>query len=55
MYICNYCGEIFEEAAYERQDMGEYWGAAAYEYVYVCPHCGEADFEAYNEDAEEAA
>ena len=44
MFICNECGEVFEEAKVieERHPYGE--GYATEEW-FVCPHCGDSHIE----------
>jgi hypothetical protein len=44
MYICNSCGELFEECEIveEHHPYGE---GSAVEVWVVCPHCGDNDFD----------
>ena len=44
MYICNNCGEVFEQAdiVEERHPYGETY---ATENWYVCPYCGDTSFD----------
>lgn len=39
-YICHDCGKTFDEPKYERECVGEFWGAPAYESYEACPFCG---------------
>ena len=45
MYICNDCGSEFEDPKLERERLGEYWGAPAWETWGVCPSCGSTEIE----------
>jgi DNA-directed RNA polymerase subunit RPC12/RpoP len=38
-YKCLDCGKVFEDYAKWEENVGEFWGTAAYETVYGCPHC----------------
>ena len=42
MYICNNCGNLFEQPTTSRE-MHEVWGHQQSEEVSVCPYCGVAD------------
>lgn len=41
MYVCNDCGMFFEEdmLRINRESVGEFWGAPAYQEYGVCPYC----------------
>lgn len=42
-YICNNCGHTFEEPEMYEEQHGFAYGP--YEKFYVCPACGDSDFE----------
>ena len=44
MFICDDCGEVFEEPAayYESR---EFWGASCQEAFGACPNCGSTDYD----------
>lgn len=48
MYICNNCGEVFEEAKVIEEHHPYGMGTATEEW-YVCPHCEDTDFQAAQE------
>ena len=49
MFVCNNCGEVFDEPATYEECVGEYWGQPAYETWAVCPSCKDEDFTEYDE------
>lgn len=53
MYICNNCGEIFEETKQVTEYMGEFWGFPAYETYDCCPWCSDYDIDYYREEEQE--
>lgn len=44
MYICNECKEVFEECEVVYESV-PYGMGSAYRKLYVCPYCGENDFD----------
>lgn len=52
MYKCRWCGEIFEEPRVQYEHQGYCGSEAAWERWSVCPYCGDAGYEEYNEDEE---
>ena len=44
MYICNYCGETFEDCKII-EEHHPYGSTTAIENWYVCPYCNDTDFE----------
>lgn len=53
MYKCNDCGEIFYEPAEYQENVGEFWGAPAYQTFTECPFCHSDDYEEIKEDQEQ--
>ena len=53
MFKCECCGEIFEEPNRKKYCVGYYGSAPAYDTESTCPHCGEDNFDEYNEGDEE--
>lgn len=51
---CEHCKRIFDndEIITERQYMGEFWGAPAYEDFDVCPYCRSDEIFDYEEEEE---
>lgn len=53
-YKCS-CGAVLKETEIEvesyQENMGEFWGAPAYEtfYIYRCPRCGSEELEEFME------
>jgi len=47
MVRCTCCNEEFEEDEIRQRsdNVGEFWGQAAYMNVDVCPYCGSEDLE----------
>lgn len=45
MYYCDNCDSFFDEPAAEREMMGYYGSAPAYQDFAVCPYCKSDDFE----------
>ena len=45
MYRCKECGKTFDEPDSYEENMGEYWGAPAYDTFYICPFCGDENIE----------
>lgn len=56
MYRCRDCYREFDEPKVIHDAIGEYHGQTAYQYWYVCPHCGSDDYEELlrEEDEEDA-
>lgn len=56
MFVCNHCGEIFNEPEYEQVCWEDYYGVSAmfdsrnYSDVEVCPECYSDDIEEYYGD-----
>ena len=51
-YKCADCGEIFDEedSGIRKENVGEFWGAPAYQEYNVCPNCNSYYIGRYNED-----
>ena len=45
MFVCDNCGSEFESPKLRMEDMGEYWGAPAWEPWGICPSCGSEEIE----------
>lgn len=54
-YICADCGNIFaaDEIETWRENVGEFWGAPAYETVSGCPYCHSGAIDEYIEKDDE--
>lgn len=52
MWKCYDCGAIFEEPATYQENVGDYWGAPAYESFDCCPNCKSDDIEDLDEEKE---
>jgi rubrerythrin len=50
MYICNDCGQCFDEPKVVKESRGECWGTTVYENIDVCPICGSDNIEIENEN-----
>lgn len=49
MFKCNCCGRTFDEPDSYTENVGEFWGAPAYEEFSCCPYCGDDCFEEFRE------
>ena len=45
MWICNDCGEMFQEPKKVYENQGEFWGAPAWEAFGACPFCESTDID----------
>lgn len=52
MWKCYDCGATFEEPATYQENVGDFWGAPAYESFDCCPNCKSDDIEDIDEEKE---
>lgn len=52
-YICMNCGAILDKPQHYSENIGEFWGAPAYDEFDVCPNCGEGSVRELSEDDQE--
>lgn len=55
MLKCDKCGRTFDEedTITKRENMGEFWGAPAYESIACCPFCGCDSLDEVEEEKED--
>lgn len=51
-YVCIDCGREFNEPKVVSENVGDFWGAPAYETFYYCPFCGGDVVDSDKEDEE---